>query len=64
MKLELMTCIILFAFAGAAQFINPTTTVIVETPARYQLMEGIDVAINNVQYSVNNFMLTRGGGEL
>ena len=48
MKLELMTCIVLFAFAGAAQFIDPTTTVIVETPARYQLMEGIDVAINNV----------------
>ena len=48
MKLELMTCIILFVFAGVAQFIDPTTTVIVETPARYQLMEGIDVAINNV----------------
>ena len=48
MKLELMTCIILFAFAGAAQFIESTTTVIVNTPARYQLMEGIDVAINNV----------------
>ena len=48
MKLEFMTCIVLFAFAGAAQFIDPTTTVIVETPARYQLMEGIDVAINNV----------------
>ena len=43
-----MTCIILFVFAGVAQFIDPTTTVIVETPARYQLMEGIDVAINNV----------------
>ena len=43
-----MTFIILFVFAGVAQFIDPTTTVIVETPARYQLMEGIDVAINNV----------------
>ena len=43
--------VMLFAFLSLvvrAQFVDQTTTVIVNTPARYQLMEGVDVAINNV----------------
>ena len=48
MKTAMVAIFAFLSLAVRAQFVDQTTTVIVNTPARYQLVEGVDVAISNV----------------